>query len=415
MSRFSGGSVTELLRVRSFRLQFSASFISLAGSSLTPIALTLGLLELGASASELGLVLTAYAVPQVVFMLAGGVFADRWSRRAVMLFADLARFLSQGIAGVLLIAGKDEIALFMLLQFVAGSASAMYMPASAGLVVQTAPARLRKEAASLLELVRNTSGIAGPLVGVALVSTVGAGWALAIDGLTYLISSILLACVRDLPEKGRADDTSLRVEVADGLREVASRPWLWSFVAYCAVFNFAYGVLQVIGPVSLEAGGRVYAWGYVLAALSVGEIIGTAYVLKYKPARPLFLSRILMVLGCAPLFLFLAQDAGLLMLCLAAALLGASISVPDTLWSVCVLEHVEESRVSRVFSVDMVGSFGTKPLALALAAWFAALVGPESALLWVAGLVLVAGGLLFLDRQGSRLGLAPDTSTVKAS
>src|ERR687887_1774639 len=90
---------------REFRLLFASQSVSLLGDGLVAVALAFAVLDLTGSASDLGLVFAARTIPLVAFLLAGGVFADRFSRRAVMVAADVARFASQGLTAGLLISG----------------------------------------------------------------------------------------------------------------------------------------------------------------------------------------------------------------------------------------------------------------------------------------------------------------------
>src|SRR3954453_1830073 len=78
-----------VLRLREFRLLFGAQTVSLLGDRMVAIALAFAVLELGGSASEVGLVLAVRMLPLVGTLLIGGVVADRISRRAVMVAADL--------------------------------------------------------------------------------------------------------------------------------------------------------------------------------------------------------------------------------------------------------------------------------------------------------------------------------------
>jgi MFS family permease len=83
-----------VLRLRAFRLLFGAQAVSWCGDRMVAIALAFAVLELGGSASDVGLVLALRMLPLVATLLVGGVVADRLSRRAVMVAADLARVLT---------------------------------------------------------------------------------------------------------------------------------------------------------------------------------------------------------------------------------------------------------------------------------------------------------------------------------
>src|SRR3954467_13732760 len=98
-----------VLRIREFRLLFLAQSISWLGDRMVGIALAFAVLSLGGSPADVGLVLAFRLVALVGTLLVGGVVADRVSRRAVMVIADLLRVATQGAIAALLITGSAEI------------------------------------------------------------------------------------------------------------------------------------------------------------------------------------------------------------------------------------------------------------------------------------------------------------------
>src|SRR3954471_5610025 len=123
-----------MLRQRDFRLYFIGQSISLFGDGMTRVALAFAALEVGGSASDVGLVLAARTLPEIACVLVGGVVADRASRRGLMVAADVARLLSQGAMAALLIAGEAEIWTLALLAGIGGAATGFFNPASTGLL-----------------------------------------------------------------------------------------------------------------------------------------------------------------------------------------------------------------------------------------------------------------------------------------
>jgi MFS family permease len=132
--RLRGPEALGALREREFRLLFTGQSISLLGDGMVGVALSFAVLDLTGSVTDLGLVLAARTIPLVVFLLVGGVFADRLPRRAVMLTADLVRFGTQGVIAALLIAGHATIWQLAATQAVYGTATAFFNPASTGLI-----------------------------------------------------------------------------------------------------------------------------------------------------------------------------------------------------------------------------------------------------------------------------------------
>src|SRR3954451_1398697 len=108
MTAGRGGSLS-VLRHRDFRLLFLGQGVSVLGDRMVAVALAFAVIELGGSASEVGLVLAGAWAPLVLTVLAGGVIADRTSRRAVMVTADLVRIVSQGAMAALVITGAAEV------------------------------------------------------------------------------------------------------------------------------------------------------------------------------------------------------------------------------------------------------------------------------------------------------------------
>jgi MFS family permease len=398
-------STARLLRHTPFRNQYLASSISMLGSAITPVALTFGVLEATDSVSDLGYVLTAYAVTQVVFMLIGGVWADRVPRQRLMMLADAIRIVTQVTFGVLLLTGEATMLRMLVLQSLCGAATAFFLPASVGLVAVTSPTGLVQEANGLISLTRNLIGTVGPIAAGVLVVSTGAGWALIIDGITFVGSMLFLARL-SLPERVKSVDgrEGFWRELTAGWKEVSRRSWIWTSILYFMVFNLMFSAFQVLGPAALadvEGGGL--RWGLIIAGLSVGQVIGNAFAVWFRPTRLLLVGRFVMLLAC-PMLVLLAWDAPLVLLLVAAALSGIAISFPDTLWDTSLQEQIPEESLSRVVSFDFTGSLVLRPVGLGLVAIVAGKIGTELTLLLSAAVIFVATILSLLDADTRRLG-----------
>src|SRR5262245_14077109 len=214
------------LRSSAFRSLFAARVVSVFGDSLVPVALVLGVLDITGSAAAVGLVVASRAVATVVFVLAGGVWADRLPRRGLMIVADVVRAgLQFGTAAVLLASGP--LALLVLLGFANGGATAVANPASTALVREVAPEGTLQRANGLLATVANAGAIAGPAVAGVLVALAGAGYALALDALTFLASALLLSRIPPAPRPAARAHVAFLRELREGWSELTRRTWLW--------------------------------------------------------------------------------------------------------------------------------------------------------------------------------------------
>lgn len=185
-----------VLRQRDYRLLFCGQAVSVFGDRMVAVALAFAVLEVGGSTSAVGLVLACATLPLVGSVLVGGVVADRTSRRAVMVGADLVRLASQGTTSALLIAGAAQVWTLALLAGVTGAATGFFNPASTGLLPAVVASEQLQQANGLRATAVSTGEILGPLAAGVLVAAAGAGWAIAIDAATFAISAAFLMRLR---------------------------------------------------------------------------------------------------------------------------------------------------------------------------------------------------------------------------
>src|SRR3954454_10843702 len=205
----------EVLRLREFRLLFGAQAVSIVGDRMVGIALAFAVLELGGSATEVGVVLAVRVAPMVATLLVGGVVADRISRRAVMVAADLSRLVTQGAIAALLLTGSAEIWMLAVLSGLTGAATGFFNPASTGLMPAIVPAEQLQEANGVRATALSGGEIVGPAIAGVLIAGFDAGWALAIDAATFAVSAAFLVRLR-LPARVAREGGSFLADLRDG-------------------------------------------------------------------------------------------------------------------------------------------------------------------------------------------------------
>jgi len=377
----------DVLRRREFRLLFGGQAVSVLGDRIVIVALAFAVLEVGGSTSEVGLVLAAGALPLVATLLVGGVVADRASRRAVMVAADLVRVASQGAMAALLIAGSAEVWMLALLAGLTGAATGFFSPASTGLLPEVVLAEQLQPANALRGSAAATGEILGPVVGGALVAVAGAGWAMGVDAATFAVSAGCLALLR-VPARAPARRGGFRDDLRQGWAVFRSRRWVWSFVVYFAAGNLLWGAWGALGPVVADRDlGGAAAWGAVLAAMGVGALAGSLLAVRARPRHPLLLAALGDGLLALPLAC-LAAAPGTALIAGGALLSGAGIALAVSLWESTLQRHIPSESLSRVSSYDWFGALAFAPLGLAVWGPIAAAIGVDVSLWIAAGLVL---------------------------
>ncbi|HEX2086341.1 MAG TPA: MFS transporter [Solirubrobacteraceae bacterium] len=363
--------------------------VSVFGDRMVAVALAFAVLEVGGSASEVGLVLAARTLPMVATVLIGGVVADRLSRRLVMIAADLVRVATQGAMAALLLASAADVRSLALLAAVTGLATGFSNPAATGLLPELVPPDRLQQANALRSTAMSASEIGGPVVAGLLVALAGAGWAIAVDAATFLASAVCLALLR-LPARAEREPAPFVRELREGWHAFRSRRWVWTFVAYFAFANMMWAAWSALGPViaDRELGGAD-AWGFVLGAIGVGALLGSLVATRLDPGRPLLHVALMEGLFALPLA-FLAAGAPAPLLAVAALLSGAGMTLGMSVWESTLQRGIPQASLSRVSSYDWFASFAFYPLGLALWGPLAAAIG-VSVTVWLAfGLMLAS-------------------------
>jgi MFS family permease len=350
---------------------------------MAPIALAFAVLDIG-TPSDLGFVLAAGWVPQVIFILAGGVWADRLPRSLIMVGGNALSGVAQIGVAVLLLTHHAQLWELMALQFVRGTANAFFFPAAFSVVPQIVPKHQTQQANALLRLSQTTTSIFGAAIGGVLVATIGSGWAIAFDAATYLASAGIMSRMR-VRIRARAEQSASFIrELIEGWNEFRSRTWLWLIVVAAGLANAAWvGSQSVLGPVVAKRSlhGAV-GWGLVSATVAIGLVAAGLLALRWRPRRLLLWG----VIGWAAsplLIVALAIPAPLPVVLVAGAIAGFGIELFGVYWLTALQQHIPDEVLARVNSYDALGSFVLIPIGLTVIGPLADAIG-VSTTLWIA-------------------------------
>jgi hypothetical protein len=375
---------------------------------MVPVALAFAVLNIDQSAGALAQVLGVRTLTMVVFLLVGGVVADRFSRIVVLQVSHVLTCLTQAAAAALIISGHATLTQLTVLEGVNGAVSAFTMPAMMGIVPLVVDRSRLQQANALLSFSRSGLSIVGPAVAGLLVVGVGPGWALAVDALTYAVAIICLTRV-GLPTRengGGARGHSTVRELREGWDEFTQREWLWVVVLAFGLMNAIHvGVIGVLGPLiaaSTAAIGEA-GWGLVLSAEALGTVLMTLVMLRLRLAHPLRAGMLAMCVLAVPMVLLGAAPA-LLPVSIGFLVAGAAVEVFGVGWSTALHEHIPVPVLSRVSSYDALGSFVAMPIGTFVYGWLATTVDVETLVLVSAGVYVVIALSALLSRSVRDLG-----------
>jgi MFS family permease len=376
-----------VLRHRDVRLFVSARFVSLLGSAIAPIALVFAVLDVSDNVGAVGVVLAARSIPNVVFLLIGGVISDRLPRHLVLVVANTVSGLTQGLAAALVISGHAQIWSLAAIEAVNGVAAAFVMPALTGILPSVVDKAELPQANAVSGFARSVAMIGGGAVAGVIVGFTGPGVGLAVDAVTFLLGALLLARLT-IPRIERTAGTVLS-DLRAGWTEFVSRQWVWVIVlAFCLLNVIFSACYQTLGPVIADDTFGRTGWGVASACFGAGLIAGGILMIRVKPRYPLRIGMFGILLG-APVMVCLVLAPQTATIAAMAFLVGISYEIFGIGWETALGQHIPLDKLSRVSSYDILGSIIAIPAGQLTVGYVVAGVGVRAVELYGAGLYIL--------------------------
>ncbi|HEU5316133.1 MAG TPA: MFS transporter [Chloroflexota bacterium] len=383
---------------RSYALLWGGNAVSLAGDQFQVVALAVLALDLTGSTAVLGAVLGAQAIPRALLMLVGGVAADRFRPRTVMLAANLLQAVAVALLAVAL--GAGALATWQLYAYAiaSGTLLAFSVPASQALVPLLVPRERLRSANALNSLNFNLAATVFPPLAGLLVARLGAFPAFALDALSFFIVALALAAIRPQDAPRAAASISPLRQLRDGIAAARADRVVWIAIWVAAGFSLGFGGASAVGlpalaKLDLHAGTE--GVGILYGAAGAGAVAGAIALgsLSHLPRQGLAAGIVLLGLGVALTFVAAAPSIAVAVpfLVLSGLMRAGCANVYITL----VQSRAQPATRGRVMALFMLGVNGLAPLSLALGGVIGAAFGPR-ALIASGGIAITLAGLYAL-------------------
>jgi MFS family permease len=374
-----------------FARLWCGTVLSALGDAAFFILLSWYVIDITGSEGSLGAALLCMSLPRLLFMLAGGVMADRMNRLVIMALSVLARATVLLGFGLLLLGGSPDAGMqaVYFIAIVFGVVDAFFWPARGSIMPFVVPKEQLAAANSIMETSQQLSMVGGPLFASLLLQTASYPLMFAIVAVAFLLSLCFIWTVRVVPEESHRSASPAKEpahrQMADGIRYVLTIRVLAIIMVSSLFLNMMFsGPLQIGLPVLIkQLGWEGSSLGYLQGALGIGAILGgviTGLVNGFR-GRYILLPFFIFLLGAGVASLSLM---GSLPFGLAALLItGAMMSMTNIPLLTYIQTVVAPHMLGRVMSLLTLMSLGLTPVSFAITSFLLEhhLATPELALL----------------------------------
>ena len=398
-----GSSTFRSLRNRNARLFFAGLLVSNVGTWIQSTAMSILVYRLTGKATSLGLAVAFQFLPMLVLGAWTGAFADRHDRRRLALITQSLLAVQAAVLAVFDFAGQASVSVIYVLSLVLGLVNAFDNPARRGLVVELVDPSDISNAMSLNTAVMTGSRIFGPALAASLVGPLGTAWCFMINAISFaaVLGSILLIDRARMHPSPKAPTGG--TPVRDGLRFVRNdRMLLVLHLMFVVIGTFAFNYSVSLPKLSVVRWGDERWFGWVLAFVSAGSVVGSLFVASRKEASlRVFFSAGLLLGMAGPL---VAWSPNGWWAFVAAIPLGMGGAALISTFNGVVQQKCPPDMRSRLLALSAVAFLGSTPIGGPVTGFIGDNIGPEWSLAYgsVLSLVSVGIGYVLLQKHGDR-------------
>jgi MFS family permease len=393
------------LSVPNYRRYFVGQVVSVSGNWMQLVAQMWLIVKLTDSGVAVGLTAGLQFAPILLLGAWGGLIADRFPKRRVLMITQSLMALPAIVLWLLVAAGSVEPWMVYALVFVRGTVNAFDNPARQSFVIELVGSDRVVNAVSLNSVIVQAGRIIGPAAAGAVIALAGVGPCFALNALSFAAMLIALQRMDVSQLHPTAPVERTPRELRAGLRYVAGSPALWIPLGMMVVVGTLTFNFQVLLPLlaSQTWHGTAATYALLTAAMAVGSVIGALASGARGRVSPRILVIAAAAFGATELLAAMAPSLPLQMLALVP--LGAvSVTFSAGVNSTMQL-NVTPAMRGRVMGLYSMVFLGSTPIGAPLVGWLAQVGGPRlgMALGGAAALVAAALAIAAYARNGAEL------------
>ena len=275
------------LRIRNYRLFFAGQIVSNTGTWMQRIAQDWLVLELTHSPLAVGITTALQVLPMLLLGLWGGLIADRYPKRRLLLITQASMGALAVLLTVLTLTGAVQVWQVYLIALGLGLATVVDNPTRQTFVNEMVPTELVRNAVGLNSGNFQLARMLGPAVAGVLIAAVGIGWAFAFNALSFVAVLVALLMMRPAELQWQPHAPRARGQLREGLRYVRRNPiLLWPIVLVFFVGTFGYNFAIILSAYTqnvFRSGADLY--GLLNTAMAAGSVLGALVAARRTSAN----------------------------------------------------------------------------------------------------------------------------------
>ena len=385
---------------RDYRLLWAGSFTSSIGTWMQQVAQAWLIFTMTGSASLLALDAFLGAAPFLLFSLFGGVFADRFDRRRILLSSQFVQLTSAFLLATLIATNHIQVWMILTLSFVVGFAQSFGGPAYQALVPTLVDRKDVSNAVALNSIQFNLARVVGPVLAGVAFYKFGAAWCFALNGLSFVaVIFAILALRRGAPVTVAAENVWKSLKT--GLKAVLDSSSLRGLVAMAFAGSFCSVALVTYLPVFAKDvfHGDAKALSALIAWFGFGAVVGAIGVAGFGHVQRKGIVAVTtqMLFGFLMIGFSLSRRPAISYAILFVA--GAALMVIFAMFMTLVQTNVEDHLRGRVVSIYSLAFRGAMPLSNLLGAGLASLISVPTILVANGVVLFLLGSAVLLRRR----------------
>lgn len=387
----------------SYRKYWLSQIVALGGGWMQNVAMQLVVLSLTTSAFAIGAINVVAALPMLLFSLYGGVLADRFDRRKIVI-------VSLGMLGTIsaiyaTLIGFDRLQYWhiLVLAALAGLIASFELPAQQAYVSELVPKRDLQQAIALNSASFNATRIVGPALAATAISIIGLAGAFLVNIVTLLAPMFtLIGLGKVVPKRNVVKQTTSGLEqLRDGMAYVRANEGTYGLILLQAMVSFFVSpnvlVLMPLFVVNVLDGSNAWV-GYMLSALGIGSLTGAITLLRGSRTEKAGENRMkLAMTGLCVGMIWLAFAPNVWIAAPGVAIAGFSFSMGNTQLASRLQQTAPEELRGRVMSLVTLAFNGVMPFSTLLISWLAQEIGQRQ-VLFGSGVLLAIGVVVLWKR-----------------